>query len=308
MCKKLLFVAIMLGLLVTPLWAVNEDMPAKAGDPVLMTNQLMLIFMDRMKAGDYKEAREVAQEMIYEHKKYKDSAKVEYKSFHSAMEKEYYEMQLAKQGEKKKVAWVEQPISDGFYLLAVLDFQEKKHKSALENLQKAIFWNPVRSAFYTERGFMLLQKDDGPDFLMAQIAYKKALELAETGEDFAAALRGLAFIFVERGRLAEALACLLVSKEFDSTSMDAEEELLFIRRADPDLFVSMNLSNAKELLRKAGIQTTYSPAHIQVLLRLADNFATGKTADKAIMLLRKAKDMAPENSEVTKRLQQLQKR
>jgi tetratricopeptide (TPR) repeat protein len=289
-------------------FATAENSAAiKKSDPILLTNQLMLVFMEHMKHENYKEAREVAQEMIYEHKKFKDTAAYEYKSFHSVMEKELYQILQAKKGERKEVRWLQQPISDGFYLLAVLDFQEGNHDKALDTLQKAIQWNPVRSAFFSERGFMLLRKDSGPDLLMSRIAYEKALELAETGEDFAAALRGLAFIFVEQGRLADGLACLLVSKEFDSTNLDAEEEIAFIRRANPALFAIMNVAKAKEQLRKIGIQTTYSPVHIQVLMRVANNFATAKSADRAIMLLRKASDMAPENLEVQRRLKQLKK-
>lgn len=72
-------------------------------------------------------------------------------------------------------------------------------------MQKAISWNPVRSAFYAERGFMFLRKNSGADIVGAQIAYEKALELADNPEDFAAALRGLAFVLVERRELEKAL-------------------------------------------------------------------------------------------------------
>ncbi|MEW6712656.1 MAG: hypothetical protein AB1403_22755 [Candidatus Riflebacteria bacterium] len=280
---------------------------SKQVDPVLMTNQLMLVFMERMKNRDYKEAREIANEMIFAHDKLADTDTVEHKSFHSAMEFELYKMRQIKNNESKEVKWVEQPVSDGFYLLAMLDFQEGNHDQALASLQKAINWNPVRSAFFAERGFMLLKNNKGSDYLMAQIAYKKALELADNGEDFAAALRGLAFIAVERGHLAEGLAFLIVSKQFDPTNLDAEEELVFIRRADPDLFGSMSLTNAKELMRKNGYQTTYSPEHIQVLMRLADNFSTKKAADKAVLFLKKAREMDPENAEIKQKLQSIEK-
>ena len=308
MPRKLFVLCLMLMVAASCLSAAEKIASASRKlDPVLMTNQLMLVFMERMKNGDYKEAREIANEMLFGHEKMVDSDKIEYKSFHSAMEEELYALRQARAGEKKQIIWTEQPISDGYYLLAILDFQEGNHEKALENLQKAINWNPVRSAFFAERGFMLLRKKDGGDLLMAQIAYRKALELADNGEDFAAALRGLAFILVEKGRLAEALACLLVSKSYDQTNLDAEEEMLFIRRADPDLFASMSLKDAYEVLRKSGIQTTYSPDHIQVLMRLADNFTTRKAADKAVILLKKARSMSPKNEEILKRLKKLGK-
>ncbi|GAB4283025.1 MAG: hypothetical protein Kow0029_28880 [Candidatus Rifleibacteriota bacterium] len=305
--KKLVLSVLILSFLPCVVALAEVASSSKAVDPILMTNQMMLVFMERMKSGNLNEAKEIAEEMIYGHEKFVDTDKVEYKAFHSAMEQELYHLLQKRKGISKEVKWIEQPISDGFYLLAILAFQQGKHDEALENLQKAIYWNPVRSAFFAERGYMLLKHKNGSDLVMAEIAYRKALELADNAEDFAAALRGLAYVMVEKRRLPEALACLLVSKSYDSTSLDAEEELLFIRRADPDLFAAMDLTEAKEVLRKAGIQTTYSPEHIQVLMRLADNFTTAKAVNKAVLLLRKAKEMDPGNAEIQNRLKLLEK-
>lgn len=279
----------------------------KPVDPIVLTNQMLLVFMERMKTGNLKEAREIADEMVFGHEKLPNTKGKESKSFHSAMEKELYQILQAREGEKKIVTWVQQPISDGFYLLSILDFQQGNHEKALENLQRAIYWNPVRSAFFAERGFMLLKKKTGPDMLMAQIAYRKALDLADNAEDFAAALRGLAFVMVERQRLSEALACLLVSKTFDSASNDAEEEMLFIQRYNPGLFASMSLADAKKLLATKGIPTNFAPEHVKVLIKLADELASGKVNEKAILLLKKAKEMDPANVEVNNRLKRLQK-
>jgi tetratricopeptide (TPR) repeat protein len=274
---------------------------AKA-DPILMTNQMMLVFMERMKSGNLNEAREVANEMIFGHEKYLDSDLKEHKSFHSAMEKELYGIIAKRAGSSKKVEWVEQPVSDGFYFLAILDFQEGRHEDALANLGKAIFWNPVRSAFYNERGFMLLKKNSGPDLTMAQVAYMKALELADNNEDLAAALRGLAFVLVERNLLDQALACLLVSKTYDASNDDADEEIMFIRRQAPALVTGMDLAKAGELLRANAIPAGFAADHVQVLINLADDYTAAKDNQKAAALLKKAMEMAPENQEVARRL------
>ncbi|MGM0599295.1 MAG: hypothetical protein ACQETH_05685 [Candidatus Rifleibacteriota bacterium] len=306
MFKKLMVKALLLNLFVVSVaFSIPEDKAAKTTstkNPILMTNQMMLVFMERMKNADYEEAREIASEMTYGHEKYRDTAKVVHKSFHSIMEKELYEMKLKQQGENKTVKWVQQPLSDGFYLLAMVDFQQGKHESALKNLQEAISWNPVRSAFYNERGYMLLRKKSGPDLIMAQIAYEKALELADTPEDFAAALRGLAYVLVERRQLARALACLKLSKKYDETNLDAEEEMLFIRRADPDLFASMSESDAIELLKSTGIQVEYSPQHLKVLLKLCKRFKRENNLERARAFLEKADLLFPDNAEVKKML------
>ena len=290
--------------------------PAKPGnasatvkmDAVMMTNQMMMVFMERMKSNNLKEARDVAMQMIYGFDTFVATEQKEYKSFHSAMEKELYLVLENRAGSNKTVEWIEQPISDGFYFLAILDFQEGKHDDALANLQKAIYWNPVRAAFYTERGFMFLRKNSGPDIISAQIAYQKALELADNAEDFAAALRGMAFVLVERRDLEQALACLVISKEFDATSNEADEEILFIKRADSKLVESMTIAKAKEIMKAAAIVSKYAPEHAQGLVKLADSMKSPEDAPKAILLLKKAKEMAPDNVEVQTRLKALEKK
>ncbi|HOI89532.1 MAG TPA: hypothetical protein PLK28_03355 [Candidatus Rifleibacterium sp.] len=277
-------------------------------DPVVLTNQMMLVFMERMKTGNLKEARDIANEMVFGSEKLQDTDQKVFKSFHSAMEMELFRLLEQRSGSKREIDWVEQPISDGYYFLAILDFQEGKHEEALANLQKAIFWNPVRSAFFAERGFMFLRKNSGADIVSAQVAYEKALELADNPEDFAAALRGLAFVLVERRELQKALACLIVSKEFDADESDADEEIQFIRGIDPGLVASMNLKTARDVLKNAKILSTYAPEHVEVLVRLADSYKSPKDAQRAVLLLKKAKEMAPGNTEVANRLKVLEKK
>jgi tetratricopeptide (TPR) repeat protein len=269
---------------------------------------MMMVFMERMKTGNFAEAREIATQMIYGHENFRATESKEYKSFHSLMEKELYILLESRQGSKKEVVWVEQPISDGFYLLAMLDFQEGKHEEALANMQRAVYWNPMRSAFYCERGYMLLRNNTNPNPLMAQVAYAKALELADNPEDFAGALRGLGFIFLERRQPDVALACLLLAKEFTPGEKDVEEELFFISRNFPTLYNAMDLAGARQILKRNRILDDYAPEHVQVLLRLADSYKEPKDAPRVISLLHRAKLMAPKNQEVNRRIQLLEKK
>ncbi len=277
-------------------------------DPVKLNNQMMMVFMERMKAGNFAEAREIADQMIFGHENFRATESKEYKSFHSIMEKELYHLLEGRQGSKKEVVWVEQPISDGFYLLAMLDFQEGKHEDALANMQRAVYWNPVRSAFYCERGYMLLRNNTNPNPLMAQVAYSKALELADNPEDFAGALRGLAFILLERRQPDVALACLLVAREFTPGENDVEEELFFISRNFPTLYAGMDTAGARQILKKNRILDDYAPEHVQVLLRLADKFKDPQDAPRVVSLLHRAREMAPKNQEVNRRIQLLEKK
>lgn len=269
---------------------------------------MMMVFMERMKGGNFKEAREIAVQMIHGHDEFRATTSKEYKSFHSMMERELYLLVENRQGSKKEVVWIEQPISDGFYLLAMLDFQEGKPEEALANMQRAVYWNPVRSAFYCERGYMLLRNTVNPNPLMAQVAYIKALELADNPEDFAGALRGLAFIFIDRRQPEVALACLLVAKDFTPGEDDLLQELQFIERNFPALYGSMDVTSARQVLKKSRILDDYAPEHVQVLLRLVDSYKSPKDAAKVINILHRAREIAPENREVSRRIQLLEKK
>jgi len=211
-------------------------------------------------------------------------------------------------GNRKEIVWIEQPISDGFYLLAMLDFQEGKHEKALENMQRAVYWNPMRSAFYCERGYMLRHHNVSPNPLMAQVAYLRALELADNPEDFAGALRGLAFIFLDRRMPDVALASLLIAKQFTPADNDVAEEILYISSNFPALYTAMSLTDARQTLKKNRILDNYAPEHIQVLLRLADRFTQPEDASRVISILHRAREMDPKNQEVNRRIRLLEKK
>ncbi len=306
--KKLkLFSAIMAGALVAvtaiaePVKPVESQAAGKKevkeASAILLGNQMMVVFMERMKNGNYEEARKIAEGMIQGSEKYISNDKVEFKSFNSLLEMTLYKTLQKRAGVKTEVRWTEQPISDGYYFLAMLDFQTGKHEEALKNLSRAIYWNPVRSAFYSERGYMLLKQKKGPEILMSQIAYQKAAELADNNQDLAAALRGLAFVLVERGRLDVALACLLVSKKYEPGSLDAEQEIAFIRGQAPMLLGALDLAKSEKILADNNIPFKFEPIHVDVFVSLAEIYLNSKEKDtkKAKILLEKALEIDPTN-------------
>lgn len=277
-------------------------------DSVTLNNQMMMVFMERMRGGNYKEARQIAEQMILDRNKFKSTKNREYKTFYSLIEKELYKILESRKKNDAEIIWIEKPISDGFYLLAILDFQEGKHDSALKGIQNAIFWNPVRSAFYTERGFMLLNNKAGSDGLMARIAYLKALELADNPEDFAAALNGLGFIHSAIQQYDIALACLTVSNDIIPKNSNTEESIFAIQRQNPQMVNEMTIEKAKTLMKNNKIPFTYAPEHVEVLLLLADRFEKSEEFSKAIEILSRAKYLDPRNKEVIKQLEQLKKK
>ena len=268
-------------------------------------NQMMLAFVERLKTGNTKEARKIANEMIAFSKKYKDDPMTEYKNFYSDIEKEYY--LLKNKGSKKKVVWVQDPIADGYYFLAVMDFQEKKYQDAIDNIQKCIIWNPVRAPYYCERGFIFLNSGIYADYVSAQIAYEQALECADNEEDFASALRGLAFSFAAMNQLEESAAAMVLSQKYVPDSADAKEHLLRLKNLVPSFDFNMDTKKAKKILYDSKIQTTFSSEHATVLLKLVNEMKMPDDKEKALAFLVSANRIDPGNKAVENKLKEIQK-
>jgi tetratricopeptide (TPR) repeat protein len=271
-------------------------------DPIVLSNQMMITFMERMKNGDLPEAKKIAMDMIFGHEKLVDTPTQEQRSFSSAMEKRLYETFVAQEGRKISVHWVQQPIADGFYFLAMLEFQDKKVDSALDFLQKAIQWNPVHSAFYVERGYMYLHKAGAPDLMQAMMAYTRALELADNYVDFAAALRGIGFVLVEKGDMEGALACYLRSRLYDPRDKAAESQIQFLKSQFPQLGKDLDGNNAVGLLTKRRIPAGINPVHVKVLLSLADELGVEKKTKELKAILKQALILDPNNEMAKKKL------
>ena len=268
-------------------------------------NQMMLVFVERLKSGNIKEARKIAQDMANFSQKYKDDANTEYKSFYSNIEKEYYIYK--NKDSKKKVVWVPEPIADGYYFLAVMDFQEKKYQDAIDNIQKCIMWNPVRAPYYCERGFIFLNSGIYADYVSAQVAYEQALECADNEEDFASALRGLGFALASQNGLEESAAAMILSMKYVPDSADAKEHLLRLKNLVPSFDFNMDVKRAKKILSESKIQTTFSPEHSVVLLKMVNEMKLPDEKEKALAFLVSANRIDPGNKAVENKLKEVQK-
>jgi tetratricopeptide (TPR) repeat protein len=267
-------------------------------------NQMMLVFVERLKSGNTKEARKIAQEMADFSKKYKDDANTEYKSFYSNIEREYYIYK--NKDSKKNVVWVPEPIADGYYFLAVMDFKEKKYQDAIDNIQKCIMWNPVRAPYYCERGFIFLNCGIYADYVSAQIAYEQALECADNEEDFASALRGLGFAMAARNELDVSAAAMILSLKYVPDNPDAKEHILRLKNLVPSFDFNMDTVKAKKILYDSKIQTTFSPEHAVVLLKIVSGLKMPEEKEKALAFLISANMIDPSNKAVEKKLKEIQ--
>jgi len=286
---------------VAPKAPATASAPAHV-DPVVLTNQMMLTIMERMKIGAYDEARKIALDMILGHDKIKDSPQVEHKSFATLMGKKLYERMAKQEGRSVKVEWAFQPIADGFYFLAMIDFHQRKAKEALDNLQKAIFWDPTRSAFHAERAYIQLNSGLPVEMAFIMASYLKALELADNFDDFAAALRGIGYLLVDKRDLETALAAYTLAKHYDPQNKVAPKEIEFIKAEAPGIGKDMDVGKAAVILAKKGMPTSVGRVHIEVLLEIAREMTDPAQQKERQAILRRALKLDPKNEEIRRLL------
>lgn len=303
---QLLFITLLLS---SPLSAQTDPMEgesvasiASAGPSIGDYNEIMVNISESLRSGDYDTARKLAGKLLAGHEKYQDSSAEEFKSFASMMGKTLHELKLKSEGRSVKVTWIPEPVADGYYFLAMIDFQDGKHAEALENIQKAIQWDPVRSAFYAERAYFMLQMQPPAESAQILASYLHALEHADDAPDFAHALRGIGYVLVNRGDIEGALACYMKSLEFDSQDLAAREQIELIRVRNPRLHAEMNGDIAVKVMSERKIPFKFDPRHVQVLLIMHDDLAQKGFKKEAAALLQRAKKMNPNDPEVKKRL------
>ncbi|MFZ2959380.1 MAG: tetratricopeptide repeat protein [Candidatus Ozemobacteraceae bacterium] len=274
-------------------------------DGVVLSNQMMITFMERLKAGNLAEARTIALQMIEGNEQFIDTPTKEFRSFATLMGKKLYEIQAKRAGQNVTVEWVQQPIADGFYFLAMVDYQEGKVEEALVDIQKAISWDPVRAIFHIERGFLMLHKKDNIELSMVMATYIKALELSDCAEDFAAALRGLGFVLVERNDLAAGYAAYMTSKRFDPTNPATVQEMHFIEAQAPGLAKTLDDAKSITLLTERKIPVAISRIHVDVLLTIAGELTGAHQVKELKAVLRRALALDPSNQSIVKKLTEL---
>ncbi|NLI76902.1 MAG: tetratricopeptide repeat protein [Candidatus Riflebacteria bacterium] len=282
--------------------AGETQVPSRPVDPVMLNNQMMVTASERIKAGALAEARKIAEDMIYGHEKITDSAQGIVRTFSSMMGKKLYEAQMKQEGRPEPVIWLQQPIADGFYFLAIIDFQEKKFADALAHIQQAIQWDPTRAAFYIERGFLMVNQPNPGSLADIAASYLKALELADGPEDFAGALRGLGYVYIEQNDWEGGLACYLVSLFFDPQSEAAKQEIDFIKYNRPKVFQELDGGKAVTALARRKVPTRIAPIHIQTLLQIADELSPTTQARELKAVLKRALLLDPKNETIKKRL------
>lgn len=269
-----------------------------------LSNQMMITFMERFKAGAFDKCREIAQQMILGEEKYQDTATQEFKAFNNPFEKMLRERRLQRNGQTLTVNWVQQPIADGHYFLALLALQAGDPEKAAQEIDRAVFWNPVRAAFFNEKAFILLNQKT-PRLQDAQVAYLFALELADNLEDFAAALRGLGFIYVEKNEADVARACYLQSMVYEPKNEAARGQLALLTEHFPGIAERVTPADAPGILAKRQIPSKIDPLPIQLLSEMAGRVSLTSNKRDVLAILKRILTLDPSNAKVRQQFEAL---
>lgn len=128
---------------------------------------------------------------------------------------------------KKDVRRSEIPFAEIYLQYGSLLFELKRYEEAREMLRKAMRWNPCSAQIAFEYAETYKVIGDLEGFLQVSI---NTFKVAYTPDTVARCYRNLAFYFVEKELWSEAMACNLMSLQYDHNSPNAMSEMYYIQQ------------------------------------------------------------------------------
>lgn len=153
---------------------------------------------------------------------FEDDQVSEYRVFDETFEEILYQYRTKT---KKDIRRAQIPYTEIYLLYGSLLVELKRFPDAQQALQKGLHWNPVNFSITTEYIETYKMTGDLERFFdLTKEAFKIAFRSADVGRCY----RNLGFYFVEKKLWSEAIACYLLSLQFDSNSKQAQSELYYI--------------------------------------------------------------------------------
>lgn len=128
---------------------------------------------------------------------------------------------------EKTVRQASIPFAEIYFLYGNILFEVGRYEDARAALEKAMRWNPMsaRIAFEHAETYKIIGDIDKTEQLTKEIfkiAFKPAL--------LARCYRNLGYIFIEKQKLREAIACYYLSLQYEPDSKQAQSELYYINQ------------------------------------------------------------------------------
>ena len=141
------------------------------------------------------------------------------------------------------------PYREMYLLYGVLLVELKRIPEAQEALKKGLRWNPV--CFHMMSEYIETYKMSG-DLEQFFILTKEAFKIAFRPTDLAQCYRNLGYYFVEKKLWPEAIACNLLSLEYDKEAKAAQSELYYINNATDGKIPEPSIDQTREYSKKYG--------------------------------------------------------
>ena len=119
------------------------------------------------------------------------------------------------------------PFAEIYLRYGSLLFEMERYKDAQEILKKAIRWNPCSAQIAFEYAETFKVIGDLESFFEISV---NTLKIAYTPESVARCYRNLAFYFVEKELWSEAMACNIMSLQYEPDSKNAMSEMYYIQQ------------------------------------------------------------------------------
>ena len=177
---------------------------------------------------------------------FEDDKVSEYHDFEEWFEEVLYQYRSKTE---KDLRHAQIPYREMYLLYGVLLVELKRIPEAQEALKKGLRWNPVCFRMMSE--YIETYKMSG-DLEQFFILTKEAFKIAFRPTDLARCYRNLGYYFVEKKLWSEAIACNLLSLEYDNEAKAAQSELYYINNATDGKIPEPSIEEVKEYGKKYG--------------------------------------------------------
>ncbi len=177
---------------------------------------------------------------------FQDDQVSEYRIFDETFEEVLYRFRYRPE---KDVRHTPIPLTEVYLLYGSLLIDLKRLPEAQESLKKALHWNPVSFKITSEYIETYKMLGDLDNFFRLSV---DAFKIAFRPEHVARCYRNLGFYFVEKEQYSEAIACYLMSLQFERESKQVQSELYYINSKTGGTVKQPSMAEAKQYAEQYG--------------------------------------------------------
>lgn len=193
------------------------------------------------------------------------------------------------------------PYTEIYMLYGSLLVELKRYSDAKEALCKGLRWNPVCFRIMSE--YIEIYKITG-DLEKFFSLTKDAFKIAFRSADVARCYRNLGYYFVEKKLWSEAIACYLLSLQYDHESRQAQAELYYINSSTDGKILQPSIEQVREYGEKYGFPIGANGDVLGIAISHGKHFMEQGAANAAKYFLAIAYDLTG-SEEILKMIEQL---